>query len=451
MSETRTLAELAAHCADQVCARGASAADAVVIESDSHGAGVRLREVENVEFCRERRLGLRCFDGHASAIASTADLGEDALDHFLDEVLAMARVLPDDEHAGLPEAAQLETAPPDLELAHEADFDPDTDAAVALAKRCEEAALEHDPRIRNSEGASFSQSRTSVAYASSQGFRGSWSRTSSSLSVSPVAADDGGMQRDYWWDAGRKRADLESPEAIGRRAAERAVRRLAPRRLATTRAPVIFEAPIAGSIAGHIASAICGGALYRGMSFLRDKLDEPIASDLVTITDNARLPGGAASKPFDGEGLPTRSATIVDKGVLRSFLLDTYSARKLGMQSTGNAARSLGDAPAASPTNFHLAAGTRSLDEIIRDTGRGLLVTSLSGMGVNANTGDYSRGASGLWIEDGAIAYAVEEITIAGNLLDMCRAIDAVADDIRPRSGIAAPSLRISEMTIAGT
>lgn len=450
MSDSRSPSEIAQNCVEEVCARGATAADAIVIESDSHAASVRLREVENVEFCRERRLGLRCFNGRSSAIASTADLDPGSLRGFLDDVLAMASVLPEDPDAGLPEAGELATSPPDLGLADDADFDPDTEAAAALALRCEEAALDHDPRIRNSEGAAFSQSRTGIAYASSLGFSGAWRRTSSSLSVSPIASDDSGMQRDYWWDAARSKADLESAEAIGKRAAERAVRRLGARQVATTRAPVIFEAPIAGSLAGHVASAICGGSLYRGMSFLRDKLGEPIASELVTITDNGCLPGGAASKPFDAEGLPTRSATIVERGVLKNFLLDTYAGRKLGMASTGNAARSLSDAPSASPTNFHLAPGSQSLEELVSSTRRGLLVTSLSGMGVNANTGDYSRGASGLWIEDGAIAFAVEEITIAGNLLDMYRSIDAVADDIRPRSGIASPSLRISEMTIAG-
>ncbi|MFP6664137.1 MAG: metallopeptidase TldD-related protein [Deltaproteobacteria bacterium] len=443
--------ELAARCVEKALGRGASAADAVVLEHDSHSASVRLREVESVELCRERRVGVRCFHGQASAIASTADLSDDSLDSFVNDIIEMAKVLSPDPEAGLPQPGQLETAPPALVLADAEKFEPDGDAAIALARRCEEAALDADPRIRNSEGATFSESTNHIGYASSVGFQGEYHTTSYSLSVAPLAENDGAMQRDYWWDSSRRRNALATPEEIGRVAAERTLRRLGARKIPTTRAPVIFEAPVAGSLAGHLASAICGGALYRGMSFLRERLGDTIASPLLTIVDDGRLDDGPASRPFDAEGLPTRRSTIVDQGRLENFLLDTYAARKLGMASTGNASRSLSDAPGASPTNFHIAAGTTSPAAMLAGVSRGLLVTSLSGMGVNPNTGDYSRGASGLWIEDGAIAFAVEEITIAGNLLDMYLAIDAVGDDLRPRSGIASPSLRIGEMTIAGS
>jgi PmbA protein len=444
-------AELASRCVEKALGRGASAADAVVIEHDSHSAKVRLREVESVELCRERRVGLRCFHGQASAVASTADLSERSLDAFVNEVLGMAKVLRPDPEAGLPEPDQLEIDPPPLVLADAEEFEPDGDAAIALARRCESAALDADPRIRNSEGSTFSESANNIGYASSIGFQGEYRTTAYSLSVAPLAEADGGMQRDYWWDSNRRRSSLATPEEIGKVAAQRTLRRLGARKVPTTRAPVIFEAPVAGSLAGHLASAICGGALYRGMSFLRDRLGETIASPLLTITDDGRLSDGPASRPFDAEGLPTRHTNIVNQGRLENFLLDTYAARKLGMASTGNASRSLSDAPGASPTNFHVAPGTTSPSGMLAGLSRGLLVTGLSGMGVNANTGDYSRGASGLWIEDGAIAFAVEEITIAGNLLDMYLSIDAVGDDLRPRTGIASPSLRIGEMTIAGS
>ncbi|MEO2169336.1 MAG: metallopeptidase TldD-related protein, partial [bacterium] len=356
-----------------------------------------------------------------------------------------------DPEAGLPRADELETATPALVLADADKFEPDADSAIALARRCEEAALDADPRIRNSDGATFSESSNHIGYASSVGFQGEYHSTAYGLSVAPLAETDTGMQRDYWWDSSRRRRDLATPEEIGRVAAERTLRRLGARKIPTTRAPVIFEAPVAGSLAGHLASAICGGALYRGMSFLRERLGETIASPLLTITDDGRLTDGPASRPFDAEGLPTRRSTIVAEGRLENFLLDTYAARKLDMVATGSASRSLSDAPGASPTNFHVAPGATSPAGMLAGMSRGLLVTGLSGMGVNPNTGDYSRGASGLWIEDGAIAFAVEEITIAGNLLDMYLAIDAVGDDLRPRSAIASPSLRIAEMTIAGS
>ena len=451
MSDSSNVREIARQVIDTARVAGATSADAVVVTQEAHAASVRLGEVESVELSRQKRLGLRCFRGRASAIASTADFSPQGLEAFVRETIAMAGVLPEDPDAGLPDPSLLEQAPPDLGLEDPAGFRIDGDDAIDAARRCEQAALEADPRIRNSEGANFSAAASQIAYVSSGGFEGSYRTTSHSLSVSPIAQENGALQGDEWWDSARARDDLAEPEAIGRKAAARTLRRLGARKLATTRAPVIFEAPIAASLLGHLAGAICGGSLYRKVSFLQERLGEVIASPLIQITDAGRLPGGPASRPFDAEGLPTRTTTIVKDGRLESFLLDTYAGRKLNRPSTGSASRSIGDAPGASPTNFRLAAGTTPASDLITGIPRGLLVTGLSGMGVNTITSDYSRGASGLWIEGGEIAYAVEEITIAGNLLEMFKSIDALGDDLAPRSGIAAPSLRIAEMTIAGS
>jgi PmbA protein len=451
MSATKPVIETAREVLHTAHAAGATSADVVVVSQEAHAASVRLGEVESVELSRQKRLGLRCFRGHSSAIASTADFSASGLESFVRETVAMANVLPEDPDSGLPDAALLERNAPDLQLEDPGGFHIDGDGSITAARDCEEAAMGADPRIRNSEGATCSASASEIAYASSIGFEGHYRTTNHSLSVSPIAEENDAMQGDYWWDSARSREDLADPAEIGRIAAARTLRRLGARKLATTRAPVVFEAPIAASLLGHLAGAICGGALYRKLSFLQERLGEVIASPLVQITDEGRLPGGPASRPFDAEGLPTRSTTIVKDGRLESFLLDTYAGRKLGRPSTGSASRSIGDAPGASPTNFRLAPGQTPASDLISGISRGLLVTSLSGMGVNTITGDYSRGASGLWIEGGEIAYPVEEITIAGNLIDMFQSIDALGDDLRPRSGIAAPSLRIAEMTIAGS
>jgi PmbA protein len=304
--------------------------------------------------------------------------------------------------------------------------------------------------LTNSEGAEFSVSSSRVVYASSLGFSGSYATTGYSLSVSPVAAENGTMQRDYWWDSKRALDALAEPEAIGRIAAERTLRRLGARPVPTQQVPVVFDPQAAATLVHHVAGAVCGGALYRRASFLLDKLGCEVAVPLVTITDDGRMPGGLGSSPFDGEGVATQRTSVIERGVLRSYLLDSYSARKLGRESTGNAARSVGDVPAASPTNLYLAAGSSSPEEIIASVDCGLYVTSLSGFGVNGVTGDYSRGAAGLWIEKGRLAYPVEEITIAGNLLAMLREIEMVGSDLVFRSSIAAPTVKIRRMTVGG-
>ncbi|MGE0684746.1 MAG: TldD/PmbA family protein, partial [Candidatus Binatia bacterium] len=287
-------------------------------------------------------------------------------------------------------------------------------------------------------------------YANTLGFLGQYNTTSYSLSAIPVASQNGAMQRDYWHSSHRKFHCLESAAAIGKKAAERTLRRLGARQVKTQTAPVVFDPDMAASLLRHLAAAVTGSSLYRKTSFLLDKVGEKIAAPGVWIDDDARIPSALGSKPFDGEGLPTRRTPVVEDGVLTNYLLDTYSARKLGLRSTGSAARSFADAPAASPTNLFLKAGSTPPEEIIRSVRSGLYVTELSGFGVNPVTGDYSRGAVGLWIENGELAYPVEEITIAGNLLEMLKNIEAIGNDLELRGTIAAPTVKIARMTIAG-
>lgn len=429
---------------------GATDCDAVFVEGESSSSSVRLREVENVVLSRERRLGLRCFVDYRSAAASTADLDPGAVDRFAADVVAMARVVAPDPVSGLPDASLLAGELPDLALDDPAGLATSPEERVGLARRCEAAALDSDPRIVNSDGGGFSARSSRVAYASSRGFAGEYRGTGYTLWASPVAGENGGMQSGSWFDTRRSFARLEDPESIGRTAAERALRRLGARPVPTQEAAIVFDPQTAASVVGHVASAICGGALYRRTSFLLDRLGEAIASPLVTLVDDGRLPGGIASRPFDGEGTATRRTVVVEDGVLRSYLLDNYAAARLGLASTGSAARSVGDVPGASPTNFHLLAGATPPADILRSVERGLYVTSLSGFGVNPVTGDYSRGASGLWIERGEVVHPVEEVTIAGNLLDMLRGIELVGDDLAPRTSVAAPTIRVGRMTIAG-
>ena len=326
-----------------------------------------------------------------------------------------------------------------------------TETQIELARQAEGAAMAADKRITNSEGAEFDSSSGLVILANTRGFLGEYRSSHFSVSVSPIATEDStAMQRDYWYAVQRRFSRLESPESVGREAARRAVRRLGARKLSTRRTPVIFDPETAGSLLGNLCSAVSGHALYKGASFLIGRLGTRLAPEFVTVYDDGRRPGGLGSRPFDGDGLPTRKTTVVDSGMLSSYLLDTYSGRKLGMSSTGNASRAVGESPTAGPTNFYLAPGTASPEEIIRSVRAGLYVTELIGFGVNMVTGDYSRGVAGQWIENGEMTYPVEEITIAGNLKQMLADIEMVGNDLEFRGRIASPTIKIREMTIAG-
>jgi PmbA protein len=442
--------DLLADLLKQATRRGATGADAFVVQDQSFSAQVRLGQVDTVKHAREQHMALRVFVGKSVAAASTSDLSAEAMTRLVDEAVSLARVTSPDELAGLPEATELARQVPDLDLRDPRGHDLPPEEKIELARRCEAAALGADARITNSEGGDFGDRRARYAYATSHGFSGAYETSSFSLAVAPVAAENGEMQRDSWYHVTRKRERLDGPEEIGRIAARRAVRRLGARRVKTAEVPVIFDAETAATLVRHIAGAASGPALYRRASFLVGKLGERIAAPSITIVDDGTIPGGLGSRPFDGEGLPVRRTVLVDQGVLRSYVLDTYTGRKLGLPSTHHAARD-GSGVSVSTTNLHLAAGDRAPADLIRSVKSGLYVTELIGFGVNGVTGDYSRGAVGLWIENGELAYPVEEITVAGNLLDMLHAVEGVGNDLVFRDRTAAPTLLIGRMTVAGS
>lgn len=430
--------------------RGATAGDVLLVDNEAFEVQVRLGEVDKVQQSHQKRLGLRLFFGQRSATTSTSDLSEASLRQLLDDTCAIAQAMEEDAYAGLPAPEETMTTVPDLDLWDNALGQVPVEERTAMARAAERAALDYDRRITNSNGGEYGSSQSHILYANSHGLLGQYRASSVSLAVSSIATDDSGMQSDYWYATGRKLHQLQAAAAIGQEAARRTLRRLGARRVATQKVPVIFDPSTAGSLLGHLCSAISGSALYRGASFLPHHLGQSIAPETVTIYDDGTLVGALGSKPFDGEGLPTRRTPVVERGVLRNYLLDTYSARKLGMRSTGNAARSAGDTPSVSPTNFYLLPGTATPEEIIASVPKGLYVTSLIGFGVNQVTGDYSRGASGLWIENGELTYPVEEITIAGNLQQMFANIEMIGNDLDMRRKVTAPTLKIHEMTVAG-
>ena len=432
----------------KVTRKGASAADVVAVEGDSASVQIRLSAVDKLSKAQEKRLGLRVYFGRRSAGASTSDFSKAALEDLAETTCALAQAVVEDPHAGLPDAACMATDLPDLDL-----YDPSTvsiDQMIERATRAEKAALAVDPRLKNSEGAEFGSFTGRTMFANTHGFYGEFPSSNFSCSVSPIAVEDGLMQRDYWYSVGRKQAGLDTPEAIGQEAGRRTVRRLGARKVATCRVPVVFDPEMAGSFLGNLCSAVNGYAIYKGASYLIGRLGERIAAESVTVYDDGRMPGGLGSKPFDGEGLQTRKTVIVERGVLKSYLLDTYAARKLGLASTGNASRSVGEAASAGATNFYLAPGALSPEQIIRSVKRGLYVTELIGFGINMVTGDYSRGVVGFWIENGELTFPVEEITIAGNLKDMWQGVEAIGNDLVFRGRIASPTVKIAEMTVAG-
>ncbi|MBI5135933.1 MAG: TldD/PmbA family protein [Nitrospirae bacterium] len=435
--------------AERALALGATAADALAMEADAFSVQVRLGDVENTTGARDKGLGLRVFHGTRSATASTSDFSADAIERLVATTCELARLTEADPDAGLPDQPGPDTLP-DLDL-----FDGGLSLSIAeridLARRAEAVAMGADPRITNSEGASFDSSQGEVAYARSNGFSGSYRTTSYGLSTVPVAEAGGGMQRDYWFSSARHFADLLDPEAVGAEAARRVLRRLGAKQVPTCEVPVILEPQMAGGLLGHLVAAVSGSAIYKGTSFLADKLGERILPPGINVYDDALRPRGLGSRPFDGEGVGSGRRKVVDDGVLRSFLLDSYSARKLSMTTTGNASRGLGGTPSPAATNFYLEPGAHSLDGMIRATPRGLLVTELIGFGVNGVTGDYSRGAVGVWIENGELTHPVEEVTISGNLLEMFARIDMVGGDLDLSRRIAAPSVRIARMTLAGS
>lgn len=429
---------------------GATEADIVVADGETFSVQVRVGAVDRLTKAREKRLGLRVFVGKRSATTSTSDFSKESLERLVSETCTLAKAVVEDQVSGLPDAVQMARDWPDLDLYDDTTLG--TETQIEWAKRGEAAAFAADPRVTNSEGAEFDSSSGRVVLANSHGFVGSYKSSSYSLSVSPIATDPGtgAMQRDAWYEVQRKFLRLASAESIGQEATKRAVRRLGARKVATKRVPVVFDQETAGSLLANLCGAVSGYGLYKRASFLLDQLGQTIASDLITVYDDGRMAGGLGSRPFDGEGLATRKNTIVERGVLKSYLLDTYSGKKLGLSSTGNAARSVGESPSVGPTNFYLVPGVKSPQDIIGSVKEGLYVTDLIGFGINMVTGDYSRGACGFWIENGELTYPVEEITIAGNLKEMFKHIEMVGSDLVFRGRIASPTVKITEMMVAG-
>jgi len=419
---------------------GASQAEAAVSDASGFSATVRLGEVETVEHDRDKSLMLTVYFGHRSGSASTSDFTRAALEDTVRAACSIARYTAEDPHAGLADAGLLATEFPDLDLY--APWDIEVDRAIELATTCEQAARDEDMRITNSEGATVSTHSGREVYANSEGFMGDTLGSRHTISCVVLGSQDGGMQRDYWYTSARHPEDLAPGERIGRFAAQRAVRRLGARRISTRQCPVLFEAPVAISLVGHLVAALRGSSVYRQASFMLDRLDEQVFSPGIRIHEQPRLLRGAGSTAYDNEGVRTRDRDLVSDGVLAGYVLDSYSARKLGMETTGNA---------GGVHNLTLEPGQLGFDALLREMDTGLVVTELIGQGVNNVTGDYSRGAAGFWVENGEIQYPVEEITIAGNLKDMYRRIARVGSDLDTRGNLRSGSVLIEGVTVAGT
>jgi PmbA protein len=433
------LAELAERALARAAHKGASAAEVGASLSTGLSVTVRKGEVETLEHQRDRGFSVTVYFGQRKGSASTSDLAPEAVAETVDKACTIARYTAADPCAGLPDPDCMAVDPPDLDLDHPWDIDPD--AAVSLARDCEAAGLEADARITNTEGGSLSSHRTLRCYANSHGFNDGYASTSHSLSCALIAGKGDGMQRDYWYTLARHPADLESAAAVGRLAAERTLLRLGARKVATRTVPVVFAAELARGFLGHLLAAIRGSAQYRKASFLLGAAGTQVLPAWLRIDERPHLPRAAGSAPFDGEGVATRDRALVDAGVLQGYVLSSYSARRLGLQTTGNA---------GGIHNLIVGSGQRNLEELLRYMGRGLLVTELMGQGVNGVTGDYSRGASGFWVEGGEIVHPVQEVTIAGNLKELYLDIEAVGADVDRRGVIQVGSILIGRMTVAG-
>lgn len=419
--------------------RGATQSEVSLSTSRGYSVSVRRGEVESLEFQRDRSLGLTVYIGKRRGNASTGDLSDRGLVECVEAAITIARVTEEDPCSGLADASRMASRFPDLDLDHPWDLTPSE--AIERARACEAAALAVDARITQTEGAGISTQRGVSVYANSHGFIGGRTGTQHSLTCAVVATDEAGMQRDWWWDGGRDPQRFDSPEAIGRRAGHRTIARLGTKRLTTRTAPVLFVPEVARGLFSHFTSAISGGALYRKASFLLDKLDQPVFAPIVQLEQQPFIGAGAGSASYDQEGVATEERRLVDAGVLRGWVLGSYTARKLGLQTTGNA---------GGVFNLVVKPGDRTFDQLVSDMGEGLIVTELMGQGVNGVTGDYSRGAAGFWVEKGRIQYPVEGLTIAGNLLQMYAGIQALGSDVDPRSAIRSGSVLIDRMTLAG-
>jgi PmbA protein len=454
-SITSDLQQLAADIVSKAVKAGASDAEVTIREGDEFSTSVRMGEVETLKESGSRGMGLRVLvaskNGQRVASTSTSDFSAEGVEHLVSGALALAKVTSEDPFAGLAERGDFGSLEGDLELFHEDVYSLPTAERIEYARRAEAAALAADTRITNSDGGSFDAATGRKIFANSRGFTGEYRSSSCSISTSPIAmGKNSEMQRDYWYTYARSLKKLATPESVGIEAARRTLRRLDARRVKTQQAPIIFAPEIARSLIGAIFDAASGDSIYRGASFFTGKLGERVAAESVTVIDDSTIVGGFGTSPFDGEGLLSRRTAIVEGGVLTNFLLNTYTGRKLNMKSTGSAARGLAGNPGIGSGNLFLVAGSATAQEILASVKSGLYVTELMGQGVNMVTGDYSRGASGQWIENGELVYPVQEITIAGNLQQMFRNITAVGNDLEFRGSVASPTLRVDGMTIAG-
>ncbi|APR81815.1 TldE protein, part of TldE/TldD proteolytic complex [Minicystis rosea] len=452
-TEIQALMDLAADVVERARKGGADVAEAIARSGSELSTKVRLGEPELVQEAAHRGLGMRVIKDKRVALTSTSDLTPRGIERFVADALELVEISQEDPFAGPADPALIaKGALPELDL-----YDPSSGAitaaeAIALATRGEKAARSVDPRITNSDGATFSRTAGAFALVLSGGFRGGYAGSYGSLVVTPVADDEGGKKRrGFHWSAKRFLADLSSPEEVGQEAARRTLRKLGARKVPTCEAPVVFDPDAARAILGMMAGCISGGAIWRKSSYLVGREGTRVASDLVTIVDDPLIPRAPGSRPFDGEGLAARKNLVVENGILRTYLCDSYSARKLGRASTGNGSRGSGGGVGPSTSNFLLLPTSTKAADIVASTKRGLYVTDMMGFGFNAVTGDFSRGASGFWIEDGKLAFPVSEITISLNVDELWQRIDAVGDDLDQRTATASPTLRVSAMTIAGS
>lgn len=435
----------------RMASKDACIAEASIASSWDLSARVRLGKPELVEEAGQKGISLRVIRDGRLAMTSTSDMSADGLALLVKDAIELSELCEVDPHLGPADASDICAPPhPDLDLFDQSISDIDAEEALARARRCEQASLAADAQVQLSEGATFSRTSATRAIVLSGGFEGSTRGSYASLHTAPVVEDAGGKKRrGFYWTARRHQQDLESEEGVGREATRRTLAKLGAKKVDTGDFPVIFDADAARSILGTLSGTILGGALWRKSSYLLDRIGTEVASDLVTVRDDPLIVRGPGSKPFDGEGLRTRENIVIERGILKSFLLDCYSARKLGLKTTASASRG-GASIGASTSNFVLNAGDTPFEEIVSKTERGLLVTEMMGFGFNALTGDFSRGAGGFWIEDGKLAHPVSEVTISSNLDAMLKGIDLVGDDLDLKSSTASPSFRVDKMTVSG-
>jgi PmbA protein len=442
--------DLAQEIVRRALAGGATDAECTIAEGEEFSANVRMRELENLKEAGSRGAGLRILRGKHTGSSYTSDLSAEGLERLVRSAIELADITTEDPHAGLPDPGEFGAVAGDLGL-YSADVATlATELKIETAKRAEEAALSADARISNSEGASFDNHVGGHFFANSRGFAGQYQTSYCSLSTVPVAKDGESMERDYWYTIARGFDGLEPADEVGRTAAARALRRLNAVKVDTQKVPIVFDPNAARTLLDNLFDAVHGMAIYRHESFLAGKLGEQVASENVTVVDDATIPGLFGTSPFDDEGVPSRRTVVIDRGVLKSYLMNTYAARKLGLKTTGNASRGLAGNAGIGHGNFYLQRGVQTPEQLIAGIGNGFYVTELMGFGVNVVTGDYSRGAVGLWIRGGELAFAVSEVTIAGNLSEMLKNIEAVGSDLHFRGSIAAPTLKIGEMTVGG-